>query len=99
MGISLSSQFVFCETNCHGTRLLWCSNSVTTMLSVDLILFNPQAYAIRFNASVVFLTNIISSFRVISYPCTLGLAVYRQTSSDPVPSVCRTEDRRGGNMF
>ena len=39
-------------TYCHGTKLEWCSRSVTTTRSPGPRLSRPQAYATRFSASV-----------------------------------------------
>ena len=53
-------------SSCHGTRLAWCSSSVTTMTSPSPMRCSParsspSEKATRFSASVAFLVNTSSS--------------------------------------
>ena len=63
-------------SSCHGTRLAWCSSSVITMVSPSPTANSParespSTYATRFNASVAFLVNAISS---LSAPTKAAMA-------------------------
>ena len=84
-GITLKSAPVRFATYCHGTKLEWCSSSVTTTTSPGPRLERPHAYATRFSASVALRVKIDLALR----GALMKRAIFRRAPSKAVGRALR----------